>query len=426
MDRKIVKLYFDIDGSAVTALGLELDSADRPVLFAGETLIVQCRLLLIGESDGALTTSVRALSALVTPRLTLVEKNAGAVLCAADYSADAAANRVNCPGDWDDGGTADPAQGQLSFRLFTDTAGCRAAAAAQDGGEEFELRVTGTLAGEDAPGVFGHCPATLETLPEFGVASPGEEPPEFFDYNRLLAVLRSPEESSFSGDGAEWHAEQTRNDLYFRLRRSACDWGSAVRLPPNAGFRIDCFGLFADRAVSEPDSTSGESSSGYSYYATDTELLYIYDGENWSDGVSLKSAPQLPPRSVDWQIAALPLYLDDTYGRVGRLDADTPTMNWVRRCEKLAAVRLRLVSANPAVSGAIVLQIRCDGEALDTRVIEFDGGEAVVRIPFTTGGIGVAGMISLERLTGDERDTLRDGATVSALVVRLGGEFFND
>lgn len=103
---------------------------------------------------------------------------------------------------------------------------------------------------------------------------------------------------------------------------------------------------------------------------------------------------------------------DDTYGACQYLDETFTRIYFAKNINDVRRVRLQLVSANPAVTGDIVLI---------PVVNEVPGEPVVLAVGKTLAKVSFAlefdfGRLELRRDTTDSRDTLRDGDVVTAIV----------
>ena len=108
---------------------------------------------------------------------------------------------------------------------------------------------------------------------------------------------------------------------------------------------------------------------------------------------------------------------DSTYGRCVYLDETTPVLTLADYLHSAQSVRFRIESANAEFSGNVVLTPILGGVERDTVVCPT--GEWSVISSADLGSAEANGSFSLRRETEDERDTLRDGSTITAIVTVL-------
>ena len=106
--------------------------------------------------------------------------------------------------------------------------------------------------------------------------------------------------------------------------------------------------------------------------------------------------------------------LNATYGRCVQLDATTPVMSFAAPVWGVSKIRLRVVTANPAITGNVVLVPVVDGVDGDALTVAVGGTAAPVEVKFST---PVTGTLALRRDCEDSRDTLQDGEPVAVLVL---------
>ena len=107
-------------------------------------------------------------------------------------------------------------------------------------------------------------------------------------------------------------------------------------------------------------------------------------------------------------------FINETYGRCVQLDSATPTMNFAAPVWDVKKIRLRVVSANPDVTGEIILIAKFGNTELDYVGIEVGATPAMAEITFLD---PQSGPFSLRRDYGSDNDTLKDGEPVTALIL---------
>lgn len=108
---------------------------------------------------------------------------------------------------------------------------------------------------------------------------------------------------------------------------------------------------------------------------------------------------------------------DSTYGRCVYLDETTPVLTLADHIHSAQSVRFRIESANAGFSGNVVLTPILGGVERDAVVCATGEWSAISFADL--GSNGANGSFSLRRETTDERDTLRDGSTITAIVTVL-------
>ena len=108
---------------------------------------------------------------------------------------------------------------------------------------------------------------------------------------------------------------------------------------------------------------------------------------------------------------------DSTWGRCVYLDETTPVLTLADHIHSAQSVRFRIESANTGFSGNVVLTPILGGVERDAVVCPT--GEWSEISFADLGSAGANGSFSLRRETEDERDTLRDGSTITAIVTVL-------
>lgn len=137
--------------------------------------------------------------------------------------------------------------------------------------------------------------------------------------------------------------------------------------------------------------------------------LRSQDGDNSGDG-----GAGVPDRSIIADPPAQVTRIDPTYGACCYLDAVSPELNLAIPVWHVSGVRLRIVSANPAVTGNIVLTPLLDGIELDHIVVPVGATPAAVEFP-----LAATGQLVFRRDYENEQDTLKDGEPVSAIIINI-------
>lgn len=142
-------------------------------------------------------------------------------------------NRINIAGDWIDGSTADLTLGQMSIRIYSDTAKfVEALGSRQQLTSGLYASVKQYIPGLSAPSSVAWFPFVAKnTVRDWGdaqeVPPTGESLVPFID-----AYLKQPTEYQFSVDGENWHLGQNDDDRYYRQRVAniGVDWGASIKM----------------------------------------------------------------------------------------------------------------------------------------------------------------------------------------------------
>lgn len=142
-------------------------------------------------------------------------------------------NRINIEGDWVDGSTADLTLGQMSIRIYSDTAKfVEALGNKQQVTSGLYANIKQYIPGLSAPSSVAWFPFIAKnTVRDWGdvqeVPPSGESLVPFID-----AYLKQPTEYQFSVDGVSWHLGQNDDDRYYRQRiaNTGVGWGSSVKM----------------------------------------------------------------------------------------------------------------------------------------------------------------------------------------------------
>ena len=139
-------------------------------------------------------------------------------------------NMVNIENDWFDGATANPANGQLSFRIDTNTT--RFAEALNSSSiQKFYFCITGVPSGQTAKTVLAYFRFKAENRPSSSAGAPVSNDPEYLNAQEVQALVKSAPIFQFSVDGStDWHATQADDDLYYREQRNGGEWSEAIKM----------------------------------------------------------------------------------------------------------------------------------------------------------------------------------------------------
>lgn len=105
-------------------------------------------------------------------------------------------------------------------------------------------------------------------------------------------------------------------------------------------------------------------------------------------------------------------FIDETYGRVCYLDSTIPLMTFFNNILNLREIQLYLVSANPEITGNIVLVPIIDGIEQEQIIVPVNSTPTIQKIPFNA-----TGKLSIKRDYDNELDTLKDGDPITAIVI---------
>ena len=190
-------------------------------------------------------------------------------------------NKVNIANDWFDGSTANPANGQLSFRINTNTV--RFAEALESSSlQKFYFCVTGVPSGQSAKTVLAYFRFKAENRPSSSVGIPVSSDPEYLTAQEVQALVKVAPVFEFSVDGTTlWHSVQVVADLYYREQRNGGDWSDAIEMIPGATGATGPTGVSGPTGAPGADGTDGtgyndqgDYSAAVTYAAQDT-VTYV-------------------------------------------------------------------------------------------------------------------------------------------------------
>lgn len=337
---------------------------------------------------------------------------------------------VNDPGDWIDGGTADPALGRLSFRL--DTSNSRFSAALAETDSKTTHFVTEAIPpGATDSTVLAKFPITAENRPTRAGATPKPDPaPDYLTAVETLALVRSAPQYQYSADGEIWHATLAAGDLYQRSRAgSSGAWSDAQNVPfgPSGprgyNFDPDASGTLAGRDAHDAEAAN------FSYLDTGAGNIYIKlsaTSGDWSTAIPFRG-PQGIPGEIGLTVIADPISYPaanhDTYDRVRVLDATTDKLFYLGMQDKIRRVRFNVISNDDVISGNFVIVPIVADDKNFTSPTELDAvvlaaGLTVAEVSFDL--TVDKKFLKFERRTAHESDTLHDsgGEPISVIITK--------
>jgi hypothetical protein len=190
-----------------------------------------------------------------------------------------AANMVNIANDWFDGTSADPENGQLSFRIDTNTA--RFAEVLNSSGlQNFYFCITGVPSGQTAKTVLAYFRFKAENRPSSSAGSPASTDPEYLNAQEVQALVKSAPIFEFSIDGTTlWHSTQVAADRFYREQRNGGDWSEAIEMPPGATGDKGDKGDSGDTGTTGTPGVDGVDGTGYNDQGDYSELT-TYDADD--------------------------------------------------------------------------------------------------------------------------------------------------
>jgi hypothetical protein len=108
-------------------------------------------------------------------------------------------NKVNIAGDWFEGATANPASGQISFRIDTNTTRFAEVLENGSGAEKFYFCITGIPNGQSEKTVLAYFRFKAENRPTATSGAPVSADPEYFTALEVQALVNNKLDKDFSG-----------------------------------------------------------------------------------------------------------------------------------------------------------------------------------------------------------------------------------
>lgn len=127
---------------------------------------------------------------------------------------------------------------------------------------------------------------------------------------------------------------------------------------------------------------------------------------------------ELTPPTTKISVIADPVVeftvLDQTWGRCSYLDETFRTLTFACPIYELLRVKLRVVSCNPQITGDMVLRPVVNGVEGEPIIIPVGAEPENVFFP-----LEMNGELAFIRDYADERDTLKDGGAVTAVILNI-------
>jgi len=248
-------------------------------LLFDETVILCCQFYDVGWIDGEAQLNEHP----VAPDLTLSAfgdndfDHLTSFMFLSEQTEDAD-NKVNIANDWFDGLTATPANGQLSFRVSTNTVRFNEVLQNNTGIQNFYFCISGIPSGQTEKTVLAYFRFKAENRPSSSAGIPAPAAPEYLNTQEVQALVKSAPVFEFSIDGATlWHSVQVDADRYYREQRNNGEWSDAIKMIPGASGDTGDTGNTGDTGATGADGVDGtgyndqgDYSAATTYTANDT------------------------------------------------------------------------------------------------------------------------------------------------------------
>ncbi len=232
-DFKCIPVLIDAaTGKQIDEFGAIARNNDYFRLLFDETVVLCCQFYDVSWIDGSAQLSEHPIDSALT--LSAFGDNDFDPLTSFMFLSEQtedADNKVNIEGDWFDGTTADPANGQLSFRVDTNTVRFAAVLESSSGLQNFYFCISGVPSGQTAKSVLAYFRFKAENRPSSSVGAPTSSDPEYLNAQEVQALVKSAPVFEYSIDGATlWHTPQVADDRYYREQRNGGEWTEAIQL----------------------------------------------------------------------------------------------------------------------------------------------------------------------------------------------------
>ena len=433
-DYRKIQVWFNDLGEQVDSTGRTIPPNEQLRLIYDETVIICATFIRVTPNDAMPETSSIAFDPAASFACFGRPRAGGELIFLCEDS-----TRINAPGDWLDGGSANPAQGQLSFRISTSTNAFVEAVGNSDS-IDADMVITAIPPGETACGVLALCEFTAKDRPTQNATPPEEIVTEFLTAAQVNALFSAGYAMQFAPERADLDTSPVcrEHDRYYRIRNFALtnsrwsEWVPIIEGAPaepipdlvitpfdlvNNIFEIDSdtIGIKGEPCIQlfRPDG----------YAATCSDEVKI----GWNNGVLRADFSNAAPMLGTWKIkfgggmaparsifapTAIPAFYNDDFAFHHRLDAATPTLTFPDCADELTCIYMK-IRAN-ADSGNVKLILVVNGETVAEAVLP--ANELASRQKVKT-ALPANGRFELRRQFNDAGDTLAGAVIITNIAL---------
>lgn len=465
--RKIA-MFFNEKGEQIDSGGKTVKNSELARLIYDETVVICAKFLRVDSSDSIPETEPVQLNpaAMFSCFGDTGYQSENLIFLAQNNPDNPDNNCVNLPGDWLDDNTANPENGELSFRISTGNLNFADALGSKQN-RTCQMVITATPPGSAGCSVLALCQILAYNRPSLQDFPPQQISRDFLDAAQIGALFAASPEIEFAPDpeGSSTSSIRRNNDSFIRFRSRAAanaEWSPWIELfngmsaydiwlaQGNAGSITD----FLDAIKGEPaqpvddvEIDSATLNNGV-FTISSEELntngqpavqLFTPEGILASANPNIKiqwlensltvdfSALESPPEGV-WRLKfgggatlpdivtpadAVPVFYNSSRGFFSRLDRNTPVAYLTAFAENIIRLRIQIAAAENG-SGSVALQIRNRDSIVHSTVIPVSPTTAMHNIDLPN---SVSGTLVIQRDCNDENDTLDDSAIISGILL---------
>lgn len=221
----------DAAGSVITS-----DASYLRLMYAEMCVVCATFYDVTIASDGTVTMTVHAIPSDATMRI-VGDNDFDSDTALMFYSTQTSdsANRVDLAGDWIGGATADRTQGQVSFRINTNTAKFSTALGTSYSISSCYCGIEMLPSGSSEFSALGSFRFTAVNRVTSDGGAPAEDDPAYLTKTEILALLKAAWEFRYcatdSVTDSDWHTIQAATDRFYQQRYPDGAWSESMRLP---------------------------------------------------------------------------------------------------------------------------------------------------------------------------------------------------
>ncbi len=463
-----IEMFFNEKGEQIDSGGKVVKNSGLVRLIYDETVIICAKFMQVDSSEAIPETNAVQLNphAAFSCFGDTGYQSESLLFLAQNNPDDPDDNCVNLPGDWLDNSTANPENGELSFRITTGNINFADALTGKQS-RICQMVITATPPGCTECSVLALCQFYAYNRPSLQDFPPQQLSRDFLDANQIAALLAAAAEIQFAPDpdGSSVSSARRSNDNFIRFRSRAvnnAEWSPWIELfngmsaydiwlaQGNSGSTAD----FLNAIKGEPaqpvnDVEIDTANLNEGIFNLDTAQLKL-DGQptvqlftpegilssanqniriQWkTESLSVDfSALEEPPEGV-WRLKfgggatmpniitpadAVPVFYNSSRGFFSRLDQNTPVAYLTAFAENIIRIKIQ-IAAEEESSGTIAIQIRNRNAIIHSAVITIANTPAIQCIDLPE---PVTGILSIHRQYGGDNDSIPGAAIISGIIL---------
>lgn len=445
-----IQMFFNEKGEQVDASGKNVKNSDIIRLIYDETVVICACFLHVSSVDSLPETEPVELdpAAAFSCFGDTGFQSENLIFIAQNNPADPQNQCVNLPGDWIDGNSANPQNGELSFRISTSNINFSDALSGKQS-RTCQMVITAAPPGSTECSVLALCPFTAYNRPSLQDFPPENISRNFLDAAQIAALFAAEVQMQFTPDPESGNVSSQRRagDNFIRFRNTAVKnaaWSAWVEIV-NGMSAYECWLAqgntgntddFLKAIKGEPAQPTNDvmidtgALDNMTFSATPEQLgvqgcpavqLFDADGVAASANQNIRiqwlderlsidfSSMETPPQGV-WTLKfaggaalanmiipadAVPVFFHSQYGFYYKLDQNTPVVYITTFAENIIRVKFYLAAYDDSVNN-ISIQISCRGSVIQSAEIPVSTTPAIAAVSLPN---AVSGSLSIQRTT---------------------------